>query len=103
MGTKPDDSRALPFADWLHRLYHTIGKKAFAKCYGIDYEQEIRKYNALYLRAKPRGEYKKAMRVKLHVFHCEACKQDHEIPIDKTQMVARRFQCVVKNQWVTFQ
>lgn len=104
LGTKPDDSRALPFADWLHRLYHTIGKKAFEKCYGIDLESEIKRHNALYERvAKPKREYKKPMKAKLSIVNCEACHHAHEIPVSKLIITAGgvvKIRCVNQNQIV---
>ncbi len=62
MGTKPDDSRAVPLCTYLHRLYHDWGRKKFEETYGIDLEAEIIKLNKEYARqpriSTPRSEQK---------------------------------------------
>lgn len=50
IGTKPDDSRAVPLEHWLHRIYHDHGRERFERTYGVNFEAEIKRLNALYLR-----------------------------------------------------
>lgn len=74
LGTKPDDSRALPFCSLMHLHYHQLGRRQFEETYEIELETEIKRLNALYLREHPQVRQKaKRETVAVHLKHCLTC------------------------------
>ena len=48
MGTKCNDSRAIPLSHGLHQELHQIGQETFASKYSLDYESIIVELNKAY-------------------------------------------------------
>lgn len=48
MGSKADDSRAVPLTTLEHRYYHDVGKEEFERTFGVDLEREILRLNREY-------------------------------------------------------
>jgi len=47
-GLKCSDRRCLPLCNEHHRARHDLGKRSFAKLYGLDYEWAIAELNRIY-------------------------------------------------------
>ncbi len=97
---KPPATRTVPLCRALHEEYHRIGYTAFCEKYDIDLEAQLRRINAEYeaVHPKPRvkKERKRPMRVTIHVLHCSACGNSHEVPWRKAR--GGQFRCINTNQ-----
>lgn len=76
IGTKPDDSRAIPLCPLTHRSYHDIGRNDFERWFQIELETEIKRLNALYLREFPKVKQRVPREtVAVHLKHCLTCSR----------------------------
>lgn len=104
MGTKPDDSRALPFCAVAHSIYHKIGRPVFEHAYAIDLEAEINRHREMYARTqKPRVSRKPSTKIPLKTGKCPACgKRQHSVKLVNLRVEQQelKFLCKEKNQWM---
>ncbi len=100
VGTKPNDSRALPFTVQEHRAYHDEGAESFAIKHGLVYEKLIEQHNRRYAKecpAKPRKTVQRQPRITVTVEHCE-CKRPHKWTGWKAVMALRCYAEIVKGE-----
>lgn len=108
LGTKPDDSRALPFCTYMHRIYHSIGKRAFEQRMKVDLEAEIKRLNQQYTREvgvkreRPPTLKSPRLYVGFNVRNCPACLGGHTLALSKVNFDREEYACPVKGKTVSY-